>query len=65
MMNLLLFTNFDPADIPTNTKMRRIIVYGSVTRYGPQSVAQRGHSVVGPIVDENYDITLFISRGRI
>ena len=49
-MNLLLFTNFDPADIPTNTKMRRIIVYGSVTRYGPQSVAQRGHSVVGPIV---------------
>ena len=38
MINLFFFNNFYPV-IPINSKgKRRIIVYGLVTRYGPQSV---------------------------
>ena len=41
MINLLLLNNFYPVtSLPTSSKrMRRIVVYGLVTRYGPQSVA--------------------------
>ena len=44
MRNLLLLDNFDPAISILHRQVqkerrRRIIAYGSVTRYGPQSVA--------------------------
>ena len=39
IVSLLLLNNFYPVISHQRAQKRRIIVYGSVTRYGPQSVA--------------------------
>ena len=53
MISLLLHNNFYPAihtDELERKRKRRIIVYGSVTRYGPRTSCQRK----GLIVDIYY-----------
>ena len=53
IINLLLFNHFHSAmSYPTSLKRRRrIVVYGSVARYGPQSVASATW-LNGPVADE-------------
>ena len=47
MINSLLLNNFDPVISTTWKRKQRIVVYGLVTRYGPQSVAS-ARQLIGP-----------------